>query len=223
MIRFFLTAFAFAFTMASPSFAADMPGRFREPVDVAPLVNWAGLYAGINAGYGWGHSNWSSSVTAGTTDPAGGLVGATLGFNVQSGQFVFGLEGDASGSWIRDHNSTGTGICAANGCEIQNSWFGTARARVGYAYDRALLYLTLGGAFGDVQMSTNSMTATADRAGWTGGVGLEYAFLGPWSAKVEYLYTDLGSARCGTGICGVDTTVNYKLNIVRLGVNYRFW
>jgi outer membrane immunogenic protein len=56
-----------------------------------------------------------------------------------------------------------------------------------------LAYVTAGGAFGDVQMMTGVLTATTDRAGWTAGVGLEYAFLGPWSAKVEYLYTDLGA------------------------------
>jgi outer membrane immunogenic protein len=54
-------------------------------------------------------------------------------------------------------------------------------------------------------------------------VGLEYGFLGPWSAKIEYLYADLGNATCGAASCGVDTSVSFKTSIVRLGVNYRFW
>src|SRR5438067_363778 len=75
----------------------------------------------------------------------------------------------------------------------------------------------------DVQMMTGCLTATTDRTGWTVGTGLEYAFLGPWSAKVEYLYTDLGSASCGAATCGAATTVSYNVNIIRFGVNYRFW
>jgi outer membrane immunogenic protein len=225
MNRFILNvgACVLAFVLASPSFAADMPGRYREPVDVVPMFSWNGFYAGVNAGYGWGSSEWNSSVTSGTTSPGGGLFGGTLGFNMQSGAFVFGVEGDAAGSWIRDSTSTGSGICGLPGCQIQTSWFATARGRVGYAFDRALIYLTAGGAFGDVQMLSNGLSATADRAGWTAGLGLEYALLGPWSAKVEYLYANLGSSSCGATTCGIDTTVKYNVNIIRLGVNYRFW
>jgi len=213
---------ALAFVIASPSFAADMPGGYREPY-AAPAPGWSGFYVGLNTGYGWGTSNWNSSVTAGSSSPSGGLFGGTIGFNGQSGAFVFGVEGDIAGNWMRDANSIGTGICNAPGCGIQTSWFATARGRVGYAFDRALFYATAGGAFGDVQMMANGATATADRAGWTAGVGLEYAILGPWSAKAEYLYADLGSAGCGAATCGIDTTVSFKTNLIRIGVNYRFW
>jgi outer membrane immunogenic protein len=54
-------------------------------------------------------------------------------------------------------------------------------------------------------------------------VGLEYELLGPWSAKVEYLYADLGTASCGAATCGIDTSVSFKTSIIRFGVNYRFW
>ncbi len=199
-----------------------MPGGYREPY-VAPAPGWSGFYVGLNAGYGWGTTDWNSSVTAGSNSPSGGLFGGTIGFNGQSGAFVFGVEGDVAGNWMRDANSIGTGICSAPGCGIQTSWFATARGRVGYAFDRALFYATAGGAFGDVQMMANGGTATVDRTGWTAGVGLEYAILGPWSAKAEYLYADLGSASCGAATCGIDTTVTFKTNIIRLGVNYRFW
>lgn len=225
MNRFLLnvSACALAFAIASPSFAADMPSYYQEPAYVGPEFSWGGVYAGINTGLGWGQSDWSSSVTTGFNSPAGGLFGGTIGFNVQTGAFVFGLEGDVDGNWMRNSNSTGTGICSVPGCAIQTSWFATARGRVGFAYDRALVYLTAGGAFADVQMFTNGLTEVTDRAGWTVGAGLEYAILGRWSAKVEYLYADLGSAGCGAATCGIDTTVSFKTNIVRLGVNYRFW
>jgi outer membrane immunogenic protein len=217
-----MAACALAFVIATPTFAADMPGGYR-PAYVAPATGWSGIYAGLNGAYGWGKTDWSGGATTGSNSPAGGLFGATLGFNAQSGAFVFGAEGDIDGNWMRDSNSTGTGFCSAPGCAIQTSWFATARGRVGYAFDRALVYFTAGAAFGDVQMAATGGSVTADKAGWTAGAGLEYAFLGPWSAKFEYLYADLGSASCGAAICGTDTAVTFKTNIIRLGVNYRFW
>jgi outer membrane immunogenic protein len=222
--RFILAAgaCALAFATSSPLHAADMPReRYSEP---APsYFSWSGFYLGLYGGYGWGQSDWNSSLVTASLSPAGGLFGGTVGFNMQNWGLVFGLEGDLAGNWMRDANSSGTGICALPGCAIQTSWFGTARGRVGYAFDRALFYVTAGGAFGDVQMQTGGATAAADRVGWTAGVGLEYGILGPWSAKIEYLYADLGTATCGAATCGINTTASFKTSIVRLGVNYRFW
>jgi len=72
-----------------------------------------------------------------------------------------------------------------------------------------------------VEPSTGG-SSTDTAMGWTVGAGLEYAFLGDWSAKLEYLYADLGDTTCEAAVCGVDSTVNPKLNIVRAGLNYRF-
>ncbi|HUL90512.1 MAG TPA: outer membrane protein [Pseudolabrys sp.] len=226
MIRFILSLCALLFAAVSSSFAADMPGggRYQDPAYFGPAAfNWSGFYLGLNGGYGWGSSDWSGSVATGSTSPGGGLFGGTVGFNLQSGAFVYGVEGDVAGSWIRSSTSTGTGFCSFPGCQIQTSWFATARGRIGYAFDRVLLYVTAGGAFGDVQMSTGGLSATSTNAGWTAGLGLEYAFLGPWSAKAEYLYADLGSGSCGLAICGGSTTASYTVNIFRVGVNYKFW
>ena len=71
--------------------------------------------------------------------------------------------------------------------------------------------------------AVGGVSATSERVGWTVGVGLEYGILGPWSAKVEYLYANLGSASCRTAICSGDTTASYTVNVSRVGVNYRFW
>jgi outer membrane immunogenic protein len=115
---------------------------------------------------------------------------------VQSGPFVFGLEGDAAGSWIRSSTSTGTGFCSSPGCQIQTSWLATARGRIGYAFDRALPYLTAGGAFGDVQMLVNGVTATSNRAG-DRRPGRRIRNSRTLTAKVEYLYANLGDATRG--------------------------
>ena len=210
---------------ASPSLAADLPRpAYKAPVYVAPVFTWSGFYVGINGGYGWAKSDWSSAATTGSTDPKGYLIGGTVGYNMQTGAFVWGLEGDVDLSTIKGSTTGGTGACgAAPGCETRNRWFGTARGRIGYAFDRWLPYITGGAAFGDVKMSPNTgVDETKTKIGWTAGAGVEWAFLENWSAKVEYLYADLGTSTCSAAACGTDTDVTFKANIVRLGVNYRF-
>jgi outer membrane immunogenic protein len=225
MKRFTLMACAglMAAAMATPSFAADLPRpAYKAPVFVAPF-SWSGFYVGINGGYGWGTSDWSSAVASDTIKPKGGLVGGTLGYNMQTGNWVWGIETDIDYSTI-DGTNIGTGICGgAVGCETQNHWLGTARGRVGYAFDRWLPFITGGAAYGDVKMTPNSgISETENRLGWTLGGGVEWAFMGAWSAKLEYLYVDLGNATCSTATCGTETDVGFTANVVRLGVNYRF-
>ena len=209
---------------ASPSLAADLPRpAYKAPVYVAPVFSWTGFYIGANAGYGWAKSDWSSAVTSGDPKPKGFLVGGTLGYNMQTGNFVWGLEGDIDLSTIKGSTTGGTGVCAGAGCETRNRWFGTARGRIGYAFDRWLPYLTCGAAFGDIKMSPSTgLAETKTKIGWTAGAGVEWAFAANWSTKVEYLYTDLGKSTCSAASCGVDTDVSFKANIVRVGLNYRF-
>jgi outer membrane immunogenic protein len=210
--------------MASPSFAADLPRpAYKAPIYVAPF-SWSGLYVGINGGYGWGKSDWSSAATTGSAKPKGALGGLTLGYNLQTGAWVWGLEADIDYSWMKGSDNTGTGVCTGtDGCETKNTWLGTARGRIGYSFDRWLPYLTGGAAFGNVKMTPNGgSTTSATRVGWTAGLGVEYAFSGAWSAKLEYLYADLGKATCDAATCGIDTDVSFKTSIARLGLNYRF-
>ena len=139
------------------------------------------------------------------------------------GSWVFGLEGDWDWADIKD-----SAPCGAFSCETKNSWLATARGRIGYAFDRWLPYFTGGAAFGKVEAnSTNPAAAGASdtRTGWTVGAGLEYAFLTNWSAKLEYLYVDLGSFDCNaacSGVAGVASSVDYRANVVRAGLNYKF-
>ncbi len=89
------------------------------------------------------------------------------------------------------------------GCTTENKWLGTARSRIGYAFDRWLPYITGGVAYGDFKMTPPAPDTYTDRwsAGWTLGGGLEYAIAGPWSVKLEYLYFDLGKQRCASITC----------------------
>ena len=210
-----------ALTMAAPSLAADLPRpAYKAPVYVAPF-SWTGFYIGANLGYGWGKSNWTNPLaTTGDFDTKGWYGGATLGYNMQTGAFVWGIEGDLD---LSENRGTDTATCGAGGCTTRNMWLGTARGRIGYSFDRFLPYITGGAAFGGIK-ATNPIGAseTKTSVGWTLGVGLEYAFLGAWSAKLEYLYADLGKITCSAATCGLDTDVKFRTNLVRAGINYRF-
>jgi len=213
--------------VAAPAFAADLPRpayhpAYKAPYYVAPF-SWTGFYVGINGGYGWGTSSWTSGpLTTGNFDLKGGFVGGTLGYNLQTGVWVWGIEGDFDAAWIK---GTDTTTCGPPGCETQNPWLATVRGRIGYSWDRFLPYITGGAAIADFKMGGPGLpTESKTNVGWTAGAGVEYAFLGNWSAKLEYLYADLGNVSCGAGFCGgAPTTVDYKVNLIRLGVNYRFF
>ena len=111
------------------------------------------------------------------------------------------------------------------------SWFGTLRPRVGYALGNWLFYATGGGALGQVE--TNATAAVgpfvaADRRGgtrdgWTLGGGVEVALAPGWSAKIEYLYLDLGS-RTTTYLLTppISNASRLSANVITTGVNYRF-
>ena len=204
--------------------AADVARRQAMPAKAPAYVqayNWTGFYAGINGGGGWGNSTWSSVAGSTDFDLSGGLVGGTLGYNYQMGQVVFGLEGDIDWSNIKD--STSTGICAGGTCETRNNWLGTARGRIGYAFDRFMPFVTGGAAFGDIKATRVGFgNETTTKAGWTLGGGAEFAIAGPWTAKAEYLYVDLDENSCGTAACGTPTDVTFRTNLVRAGLNYRF-
>ena len=203
-------------TIMSSANAADIARRHAMPTK-APLYaapyNWTGLYVGINGGGGFGTSD-VATVPSASFNTNGGLVGGTIGYNWQMGQTVFGLEGDIDWTDLR-----GSGTCAGTTCETRNSWLSTARGRLGYAFDRFLPFISGGAAFGDIQNNITGIgSATETRVGWTVGGGLEAAIAGPWSAKIEYLYADLGR---GASVLGSDAS--FKTNIVRGGLNYRFW
>lgn len=180
--------------------AADMPARMpvkAAPAYVAPaLYNWTGPYVGLSGGGSFGSGSDA------------GIVGGTLGYNMQTGPWVFGLEGDMN--WL-SHTSAA----------VRNNWLATVRGRVGYAMGATgswMPYITGGVAFGDVSNAVAGVGMVSDtKTGWTLGGGVEAALAGPWTAKLEYLYVDLGD---GPTLAGVGS--NYHTNIVRAGLNYRF-
>ena len=206
-----------------PALAADMPVK-APMIAAAPMFNWSGLYAGVNAGYGWGESRWQNPAPTSDTGDfriRGGLVGGTVGVNWQSGNWIFGIEGDFDWSGVK--GTTGSNCVA---CTTDGRWLSTIRGRLGYAVDRTLWYITGGGAFGGVRNDLHQAgftPSTSTQSGGTIGAGVEYAFAPNWSAKIEYLFVELNDRKCPFTTCGeVNTRVKFDENIVRAGLNWKF-
>jgi outer membrane immunogenic protein len=198
--------------------AADIPRPVYKGVrSVVAYYNWTGFYIGVNGGYAWGTSSWD--FPAASVKPRGWLAGGTLGYNYQVGSVVFGIEGDYD--WADVRGSVACGVVFM--CETRNTYLATIRGRFGYAFDRWLPYITAGGAYGDIRATelVTGATATSNKFGWTAGAGLEYAFLGNWSAKIEYLYVDLGSFDTGF-TAPVPDNVSFREHVIRAGINYKF-
>jgi outer membrane immunogenic protein len=217
--RMLRTGAAFAALMMASiaAHAADLPRSYKAPAYVAPVyANWTGFYVGLNAGYGFGKSDWDFAAVS--PSPKGFVGGVTLGYNFQTGLWLWGIEGDIAYSDMK-----GSADCYLGTCETKNSWLGTGRGRFGYAgWNNWLPYLTGGAAFGDVKATSSFGDESKVKIGWTAGAGVEYAMWSNWSVKAEYLYVDLGTFDCGIACGPVGDTVSFKANVVRAGVNYRF-
>jgi outer membrane immunogenic protein len=245
------TALAVA-AIASQASAADLPARmYTKAAPIAPITNWTGLYIGGNVGGGFGTGNTDFAI-AGlggvpatlNNKPGGVLGGGQIGYNWQLGTTLFGLEADIQGTGIKGDGGPVTAILANTGAVIPGSaltsseslpWFGTVRARLGVlATPSLLLYATGGLAYGSVETTANTFFSAGNqtpasfsdtKTGWTAGAGLEWMFTRGWSAKVEYLYVDLGSTSAtATSTLGIPATYTSHLqeNTVRFGVNYHF-
>jgi len=225
MKRLLLAGLGLFALATAPALAADLPARVPGKAPAyTPAYSWTGFYAGINGGGAWGRSNWTDVTTgasSGNFSVNGGLVGGTLGYNWQASAIVFGLETDLDWTSIRGTNSTG---CVGAVCRTSNSWLGTFRGRLGYAMGTVLPYITGGLAYGNLKISDGAGNeASATRAGWTVGGGVEFAISGPWTVKAEYLYADFGKTRCDTNCSGGNPfDVKFNTHIVRAGLNYRF-
>ena len=211
-----------AMTMIAAANAADLrrPIVPKAPVAVPPpLYNWTGLYIGINGGGALGRGHINAPLGSSRFDVSGPLVGGTIGYNIQTGPWVWGLEGDID--WTDIHGTTSSVTCP--GCGINNSWLATVRGRVGYAFNNVLPYVTGGLAVGDVNVSVPGFSGATDtQAGYAVGGGLEFALGGKWTAKGEYLYVDLGRSSCGVTACGGATSGDFSAHVFRAGLNYRF-
>jgi outer membrane immunogenic protein len=222
--------------------ATDMPVKALPPV--APAGNWTGFYVGGHIGYGWADKDFSLPDIAGQKfgdcsgkhqdcfdfsklgSPAlshrlaGLLGGVQAGFNLQSGAFVYGVEGDLSWTGMKEDSLSKLGTFRHLDCwydvykeidlkaHTEVNWIATLSGRVGYAIDRVLIYAKGGVAFADqdynwIVTKGSHELATAKfsdtRTGWIVGGGAEWALGHNWSAKLEYNYMDFGTETLNVG------------------------
>lgn len=178
-----------ALAFAAPASAADV--AVRGPIykaAPAPTFNWTGFYFGGHIGYGSGEANLGF-------EPDGFLGGLQLGYNWHfAPSWVFGIEGDISGTDMNDN---------VLGVNVHVDYLATARARLGYTWDRTMIYGTGGFAYTRI----GALGVHASEGGYALGAGLEWAFAPRWSAKIEYMYYDIE---------------DFETSTFKLGVNYRF-
>jgi outer membrane immunogenic protein len=184
----------------------------------------------------------------------GVIGGAQIGYNWQVQNWVWGLEADIQGSDQKGSRffTCPTGVCTPPFGVIavfpgpavpvtldqKLSWFGTVRGRVGIlATPTVLFYATGGLAYGEVKTTETIGAAAAvfsnsdTRVGYTVGAGVEGVISGNWTAKLEYLWVDLGRTSgtfvtaipaLGGGVLSSNYSSRITDNIVRVGVNYKF-
>lgn len=250
-----------ALVIATSAMAADLPRRTLAPapapvLPIAPVFTWTGFYVGVHAGYASADiSARSRAVSPGlaglinagvvpgaiSVESEGFIGGAQVGYNLQFGAFVAGLEADIS---YVDGDTTSIYADALGGAtrttvDYKTSFFGTVRGRVGVAFDRILVYGTGGLAFSDVDATvtvTNPNTPglrgfgriDETAVGWTVGGGVEFALTNNITVKGEYLYYDFGQHNVSvtepTFFPGQSATYQAEADghIGRVGLNFKF-
>jgi outer membrane immunogenic protein len=223
-----------ALILDCPARAADISAAtpvYKAP-NVPPAFSWAGFYLGIQGGGILGRSKQSSSIgdITDTFDLSGGSIGAEYGTNWQFGHWVLGLESDYSWLGLKGSAPEIFNPNAGFTATTQQNYLGMSRVRVGYAQDRILVYATGGLADGYVEAMSSgpagSISDTEFRWGWNAGGGVEWAFAPQWSAKVEYIHIDLGSAAYlnpePSPFLDRANGVTLTEDMVRVGVNYHY-
>jgi outer membrane immunogenic protein len=214
--------------LSTAGLAADLPAPAPPPIIAAvPYFTWTGFYVGVNAGWGWRQNTDQTSLFL-TPGLGAGLVGLNgtvlfpgsddgvftgggqIGYNYQIGSFVIGAEADIQAIDNGGNNGTlvflpGPGFAGRfePGVLITDTpdWWGTARARLGFAIDRVLIYGTAGWAFTD------------NNSGYAAGGGVEWALPVNWFGSsavtfgVEGLWVSIERGNENNGLVGTFTPI----------------
>ncbi len=227
---------------AADIYRREAAGGYKDgPVYVAN--SWTGFYIGGNGGYAF-DANSDDSLNNGfgrRNDREGGFGGGQIGYNFGSGflgsQFVFGVEADIQGSDIsaESRGNVFGGVLPVDRFNTRVDYFGTVRGRIGYAFDRTLVYATGGFAYGNVKddlfvAGVGRFSKEDTRTGYVVGGGIETKLSPNWSVKAEYQYINLDSGDNFTGTNGLlvaPSSYNVRSNemdfhTIRAGINYHF-
>jgi outer membrane immunogenic protein len=245
MLRGLVFGAVSSLALLSAASAADMyrapegVGGYKDAYVPAPV--WTGFYAGVDVGGAWGHvdiKDTTGGVPPGpfSFSPSGVLGGGTVGYNLQRGNFVFGIEGDIG--YLDLHGSTiipsSTAPYHQNGT-LDGGAYGDITGRLGFTFDRTLVYAKAGFAVfnGEGEQVTTkpgySPTGTSTFTGWTVGGGVERFISPAWSVKAEYLHFDFGTQHgAQTSISDppvgfvYSNTFKVTADSAKVGVNYHF-
>jgi len=201
---------------AGTAFAADVvyeePPAPAAPLETPPIATWAGPYAGVSVGYGFG-GTVDGTAGGDITGASGWVFGGFAGYNWQTGGFVYGLEGDIGYNGINGGNP---GVLL-----FRNGLEGSLRARLGYAAtDNILVYATGGAAGSQQQILDAGGTDSATAWGWTVGAGVDAKLTDMMFGRLEYRYTDLGNVTLDTG--AGPQTINSNNHRVTVGLGVKF-
>ena len=187
--------------LPAPSPAPDKPG-------------WAGFYFQDKSPAAPGTAPWNvlDSASKGFASPnlITPPINENFGYNFQSGNLVFGLEGSLAAANF-DGKFTSPYLPGTAAWTPNMNWLGTVTGRVGYSFGQWLPYVKGGFAAADVGSPlqgapTGGFSQGTEVGGWTGGIGLEYQISPKLSLGLEYLYTDLsagiGGAPGGPALTG---------------------
>jgi outer membrane immunogenic protein len=232
-----------------------MLGSAAQAADLAPppeeVVDWSGFYAGLHAGYGWADADakfnsdfvdnvcfekvgfpvfWGCSADL---NPKGAFGGAQVGYNfVLGGGFLIGAEADYSIASLRDDARNGDSdflgvVDFSTRVEQRVDDLASIRARLGFAFDRFLPFVTGGWGWAKGERSAQGIFVNDSdenwHDGWTLGGGVEYMIAHDISIKAEYRYYDLGKEDYLDNAFTEGTKVDLKVQTVELGINFHLW
>jgi outer membrane immunogenic protein len=239
MKKLWLGSFVLACTMGGAAMAADMAVKARP---YAPAFSWTGCYIGVEGGWAGGRSKHVGTAapgfgTVGDFTPwfslSGGLAGGEIGCNATIGNSIWVMGAESDISWTNKKGSSfDTGIAGdpTLRSETRERWISTSRVRIGPTWDRLWGYVTGGFAAARVEARVTNpfglqFSDTHTLYGWTGGLGLEYAWWDFWSIKVEYLYArfeNQGYFLIPPAGAVPRGALNVDDHIVRVGLNWRW-
>jgi outer membrane immunogenic protein len=250
--------------LGTGAFGADIARPvYKAPIAAPVPFSWTGFYIGGFVGgafgsedpvdlneYGWqglagvpknaAFHTWFYEMKPSV------IFGGTVGYNYQAGNVVFGVEGEIG--YIR---TTGSGAdINSPGLDVVSNarlgdWYGLIAGRLGYTWDRTLIYGKAGAVFVREQAAVTDVcvgagipgapcgpltivaTGSNDEVAPVLGGGIEYAFTNQWSAKLEYLYWALNDKFLVTGVASNGATYSWEhgftgMHTVKLGINYSF-
>jgi outer membrane immunogenic protein len=232
-----------------PAYPPPPPGYpyAPPPPPSPPPFSWSGCYVGGHVGWGWSRTtfqdaNVSSSLLliapsgfggSASANGSGGIFGGQLGCDFElNNNFVFGMSGSAAGTTI---TGTGADPFAIETLQSKTEFLGDLSLRVGFGWDRVLLYFKGGGALAHNQYSdtalftggfTSNSTITANPFGGVAGAGIEWAFARNWSAFVEYdhyFFSNYTATFSFPGAGNYLVNIGQNIDAVKAGINLRFY